>query len=78
MMSTETKPPANTTQFNVRLPADLKARLENYARLVDRPQASVASDGGGVARRHAFGEGEGLEGGSGGVAGVVAFSKPGA
>ena len=43
-MSAETKPPANSTQFNVRLPADLKARLENYARLVGRPQANVASD----------------------------------
>lgn len=43
-MSTETKSPANTAQFNVRLPADLKARLENYARLVGRPQANVASD----------------------------------
>lgn len=43
-MSAETQPPANSTQFNVRLPADLKARLENYARLVGRPQANVASD----------------------------------
>ena len=44
-MSTETKPPAsNLAQFNVRLPAELKARLENYAQLVGRPQANVASD----------------------------------
>lgn len=43
-MSTETKPPANTAQFNVRLPADLKVRLENYARMVGRPQANVASE----------------------------------
>jgi predicted transcriptional regulator len=43
-MSTETKSPANTAQFNVRLPTELKARLENYAQLVGRPQASVASD----------------------------------
>ena len=43
-MSAETKPPVNSTQFNVRLPAELKARLENYAQLVGRPQANVASD----------------------------------
>lgn len=43
-MSTETKSPANTAQFNVRLPTELKARLESYAQLVGRPQASVASD----------------------------------
>lgn len=44
-MSTETKPPAlNLAQFNVRLPAELKARLESYARMIDRPQASVASE----------------------------------
>lgn len=43
-MSTETKPPAATSQFNVRLPSELKTRLENYAQLVGRPQASVASD----------------------------------
>lgn len=43
-MSTETKSPANTAQFNVRLPSELKARLENYAQLVGRPQANVASD----------------------------------
>jgi predicted transcriptional regulator len=43
-MSAETKSPAHTAQFNVRLPADLKARLENYAQLVGRPQANVASD----------------------------------
>lgn len=43
-MSTETKPPAATSQFNVRLPSELKTRLENYAQLVGRPQATVASD----------------------------------
>lgn len=43
-MSTETKPPVNTAQFNVRLPADLKARLEDYARLVGRSQVNVTSD----------------------------------
>ncbi|MFN3750111.1 MAG: CopG family ribbon-helix-helix protein [Thiobacillus sp.] len=43
-MSSKSQPPANTTQFNVRLPAELKARLENYAQLVGRPQANVASD----------------------------------
>jgi predicted transcriptional regulator len=43
-MSTETKSPANMAQFNVRLPAELKTRLENYAQLVGRPQASVASE----------------------------------
>lgn len=43
-MSTETKSPANTAQFNVRLPSELKARLESYAQLVGRPQANVASD----------------------------------
>lgn len=43
-MSTETKPPAATSQFNVRLPTELKTRLESYAQLVGRPQASVASD----------------------------------
>lgn len=44
-MSTKTKPPApDLAQFNVRLPAELKARLENYARMIDRPQASVASE----------------------------------
>jgi predicted transcriptional regulator len=31
-------------QFNVRLSSDLKTQLENYAQLVGRPQASVASD----------------------------------
>ena len=35
---------AEKEQFNVRLTAKLKARLENYAELVGRPQASVASD----------------------------------
>lgn len=43
-MSSKSQPPANTAQFNVRLPTELKTRLENYAQLVDRPQASVASD----------------------------------
>lgn len=43
-MSTETKSPANTAQFNVRLPTELKTRLESYAQLVGRPQANVASD----------------------------------
>lgn len=43
-MSTKSQPPANTAQFNVRLPTELKARLENYAQLVGRPQANVASD----------------------------------
>lgn len=43
-MSTETKPPVNTAQFNVRLSTELKARLENYAQLVGRPQANVASE----------------------------------
>lgn len=43
-MSTKPQASANTAQFNVRLPADLKARLENYAQLVGRPQANVASD----------------------------------
>lgn len=42
-ISTETKSPASTTQFNVRLPTELKTRLESYAQLVG-PQASVASD----------------------------------
>lgn len=31
-------------QFNVRLPAELKRRLQSYAELVGRPQASVASE----------------------------------
>lgn len=43
-MSTETKSMANTVQFNVRLPTELKTRLESYAQLVGRPQANVASD----------------------------------
>ena len=43
-MSTETKSPTNTAQFNVRLPTELKTRLEHYAQLVGRPQANVASD----------------------------------
>ncbi len=43
-MSSKSQPPANTAQFNVRLPTELKTRLENYAELVGRPQATVASD----------------------------------
>lgn len=43
-MSSKPQPPANTAQFNVRLPAELKTRLENYAQLVGRPQATVASE----------------------------------
>lgn len=31
-------------QFNVRLSAELKSRLQKYAELVGRPQASVASE----------------------------------
>ncbi|MFN3716349.1 MAG: hypothetical protein ACK4R8_06455 [Thiobacillus sp.] len=37
-MSAKSQPPANTVQFNVRLPTELKARLENYAQLVGRPR----------------------------------------
>ena len=43
-MSSKSQPPANTAQFNVRLSTELKTRLENYAELVGRPQATVASD----------------------------------
>ena len=43
-MSTQTKPPASAEQFNVRLPTELKTRLENYAKLVGRPQATVTSE----------------------------------
>jgi predicted transcriptional regulator len=43
-MGNETKPSPNTQQFNIRLPAELKERLETYAQLVGRPQASVASE----------------------------------
>lgn len=43
-MSSKSQPPASTAQFNVRLPSELKARLENYSKLVGRPQANVASD----------------------------------
>lgn len=43
-MSAETKHPPNNQQFNIRLPAELKERLETYAQLVGRPQASVASE----------------------------------
>lgn len=43
-MSIQTKPPASVGQFNVRLPIELKARLENYAKLVGRPQATVTSE----------------------------------
>ena len=42
-MSTENKS-SNTSQFNIRLPAELKDRLENYSQLVGRPQAIVASE----------------------------------
>ncbi|OZA29456.1 MAG: hypothetical protein B7X91_01755 [Hydrogenophilales bacterium 17-64-11] len=42
-MSADTKP-LGQTQFNVRLPAELKARLETYADLVGRSQAMVASE----------------------------------
>ncbi len=42
-MGTENKP-SNSMQFNIRLPSELKDRLENYAELVGRPQASVASE----------------------------------
>lgn len=38
------KGPGTLAQFNVRLPAELKDRLETYAQLVGRPQASVASE----------------------------------
>jgi predicted transcriptional regulator len=43
-MSSKSQPPASTAHFNVRLPTELKARLEKYAQLVGRPQANVASD----------------------------------
>lgn len=43
-MAAENKTPPNSTQFNVRLSAELKTRLENYAQLVGRPQAAVASE----------------------------------
>ncbi len=43
-MSSKSQPPASAAQFNVRLPTELKARLESYAQLVGRPQATVASD----------------------------------
>ncbi|MHB1093763.1 CopG family ribbon-helix-helix protein [Thiobacillus sp.] len=42
-MSADTKP-QDQTQFNVRLPAALKTRLETYAQLVGRSQAMVASE----------------------------------
>jgi len=42
-MGTETKP-SNTMQFNIRLPAELKDRRENYSQLVGRSQAVVASE----------------------------------
>lgn len=42
-MSTENKS-SNTSQFNIRLPAELKDRLENYSQLVGRSQAIVASE----------------------------------
>lgn len=43
-MSSKSQPPASTAHFNVRLPTELKPRLENYAQLVGCPQANVASD----------------------------------
>jgi RHH-type transcriptional regulator, rel operon repressor / antitoxin RelB len=43
-MSAETKPASNSQQFNIRLPAELKDRLETYAQLVGRPQTTVASE----------------------------------
>ena len=44
-MSTATKKsPPNLAQFNIRLPVELKTRLERYAQLVARPQATVTSD----------------------------------
>lgn len=43
-MSSDSKSPTNTTQFNVRLPAHLKTRLEAYAQRVGRSQAVVASE----------------------------------
>ena len=43
-MSTATKSPLNMAQFNVRLPVELKTRLERYAQLVARPQATVTSE----------------------------------
>ncbi len=42
-MATDSKS-SSATQFNVRLPQELKERLENYAQLVGRPQATVASE----------------------------------
>lgn len=42
-MSTENKS-SNTSQFNIRLPAELKDRLENYSQMVGRSQAIVASE----------------------------------
>lgn len=43
-MSTATKSPPNMAQFNIRLPVELKTRLERYAQLVARPQATVTSE----------------------------------
>ena len=43
-MSSETKSPPSMAQFNVRLPVELKTRLERYAQLVARPQATVTSE----------------------------------
>jgi Predicted transcriptional regulator len=43
-MSSKPQSPTAVAQFNVRLPSELKARLEKYAQLVGRPQATVASD----------------------------------
>lgn len=43
-MSAATKLPPNMAQFNIRLPMELKIRLERYAQLVARPQATVTSE----------------------------------
>lgn len=43
-MSTPTKAPPHMAQFNIRLPTELKTRLERYAQLVARPQATVTSE----------------------------------
>ena len=43
-MSSETKSPPHLAQFNIRLPVELKTRLERYAQLVARPQAIVTSE----------------------------------
>ena len=43
-MSSETKISPNMAQFNVHLPVELKTRLERYAQLVARPQATGTSE----------------------------------